>query len=126
MTRNQRHASRPRGIRIALLLALGLPGALAWAQAPAGGGEAAPPELTGRPALRPIGENTRYVLEVQRSGAEAGPLLPMRGEQAALGYLRYMQSFRYQIPEFYSGQTSSSGLRGSAANSSGTLPATAQ
>ncbi|WP_444634970.1 DUF3613 domain-containing protein [Cupriavidus oxalaticus] len=73
---------------------------------------AAPAE---RPAAREIGADTRAILAVQREGTQAGPLLPMHGEQAALGYERYMNSFRFALPEFYTGQANASTTRAGSA-----------
>ncbi len=55
--------------------------------------------------------DTRALLQIQRSGAQAGPGLPMTGEQAALGYERYLESFRYAIPESFTSQATGSPLR---------------
>lgn len=63
-------------------------------------------------AQQPVGSTTRALLEIQRSGAQAGPGLPMSGEQAALAYERHMASFRYAIPEFFTSQATGSALRG--------------
>ncbi|QRQ84382.1 DUF3613 domain-containing protein [Cupriavidus oxalaticus] len=68
-----------------------------------------------RPAMREIGADTRAILAVQREGMQAGPLLPMHGEQAALGYERYMNSFRFALPEFYTGQANASTARAGSA-----------
>ena len=68
-----------------------------------------------RPAMREIGADTRAILAVQREGTQAGPLLPMHGEQAALGYERYMNSFRFALPEFYTGQANASTARAGSA-----------
>lgn len=67
------------------------------------------------PAAREIGADTRAILAVQREGTQAGPLLPMHGEQAALGYERYMNSFRFALPEFYTGQANASTARAGSA-----------
>lgn len=78
--------------------------------------DAAPSNGTVRPAQRPVGDNTREILAAQREGTQAGPLLPMTGEQGALGYTRYMNSFTYPLPEFMGAQTSGSALRGGVSN----------
>ncbi|WP_454727287.1 MULTISPECIES: DUF3613 domain-containing protein [Cupriavidus] len=82
----------------------------------------APPARQPRPARQEIGATTCHILEIQRNGTQGGQLLPLQGEQAALSYPRYMATFSYPIPEFYSGQTSSqrgSGMMGGAAGAAG-------
>ncbi|KAI3597267.1 hypothetical protein D8I24_6727 [Cupriavidus necator H850] len=69
----------------------------------------------GSPAQREIGADTRAILAIQREGTQAGPMLPMHGEQAALGYERYMNSFRFALPEFYTGQANASTARSGSA-----------
>lgn len=68
-----------------------------------------------RPAQREIGADTRAILSIQREGTQAGPMLPMHGEQAALGYERYLNSFRFALPEFYTGQANASTTRAGSA-----------
>ncbi|WP_427307526.1 DUF3613 domain-containing protein [Cupriavidus sp. H39] len=103
----------------AACLALGL-----WALAPLAHaqGDAAMAEAAvastmppGRPAQREIGADTRAILAIQREGTQAGPMLPMHGEQAALGYERYLNSFRFALPEFYTGQANASTTRSGSA-----------
>ncbi len=65
----------------------------------------------GRPGQREIGADTRAILAIQRESTQAGPMLPMHGEQAALGYERYLNSFRFALPEFYTGQANASTVR---------------
>ena len=90
-------------------LALCLPLAHAVAQpAP----PADPQAVLDHAAQQPVGSTTRALLEIQRSGAQAGPGLSMSGEQAALAYERYLASFRYSIPEFFTSQATGSALRG--------------
>ncbi|MFS8979886.1 DUF3613 domain-containing protein [Cupriavidus necator] len=69
----------------------------------------------GQPAQREIGADTRAILAIQREGTQAGPMLPMHGEQAALGYERYLNSFRFALPEFYTGQANASTTRSGSA-----------
>ncbi len=71
-----------------------------------------------RPAQRPIGDDTRAILSAQREGTQAGPLLPLSGEVAAIGYVRYLNGFSYPLPEFLGTQTSGSALRGNTGNTS--------
>ncbi len=47
-----------------------------------------------------IGDTTRALLQLQASGASAGPRLPILGDQASLSYARYLESFTHPIPEF--------------------------
>jgi hypothetical protein len=55
------------------------------------------PLLSPRPQ---IGDTTRALLQLQASGASAGPRLPILGDQASLSYARYLESFTHPIPEF--------------------------
>ena len=101
---------------LVLGVVLCLPVAVAQAQAQAQVQVQAPapaPAPTARtmPAVDERGD-ARALLQIQRSGAQAGPGLPMTGEQAALGYERYLESFRYAIPEFFTSQATGSPLRG--------------
>lgn len=59
---------------------------------------AAPP-ATGTPARREVGDATRALLRLQAAGTYAAPARPMLGEQAGLAYQRYLDSFKYPIPE---------------------------
>ncbi|AVA35492.1 uncharacterized protein DUF3613 [Cupriavidus metallidurans] len=72
-----------------------------------------PPSPTFHPNDVPVGDTTRMLLEVQRNGSQAGPQQSMTGEEAAIGYARYMRSFQYPLPEFFSSQSTGSALRGS-------------
>jgi hypothetical protein len=102
---------------MALALSAMAPAAYAQADGPLTEAAAAtaPGMPPGRPALREIGANTRAILAIQREGTQAGPLLPMHGEQAALGYERYLNSFRFALPEFYTGQANASTARSGSA-----------
>lgn len=77
---------------------------------------AAPPQgpTQARPNDVPVGDTTRTLLDIQRSGAQAGPQISLTGEQAAIGYARYMKSFQYALPEFFTSQATGSPLRGGA------------
>lgn len=65
----------------------------------------------GRPVAGEVGAGTRAILAIQREGTQAGALVPMTGEQAALGYQRYLDSFRFALPEFYTGQADATTVR---------------
>lgn len=49
-----------------------------------------------------VGTSTRNLFELQRSGRQAGPELPMLGAASALAYQRYLQANKHPIPEYYS------------------------
>lgn len=57
---------------------------------------------TPRPAsAKPqIGDTTRALLQLQASGTQAGPRLPILGDQASASYARYLESFTHPIPEY--------------------------
>jgi hypothetical protein len=96
------------GIRL-IAIALLAAAPAAWAQpAPAS------PDAQISPNDVPVGDTTRALLAIQRNGSQAGKMLPLSGEQAALGYGRYLQSFQHPLPAFFTGQASGSPLRGGA------------
>lgn len=102
----------------ALCMLLQSPGAQAQAgtaQADAATAATAAAMPAGQLAQREIGADTRAILAIQREGTQAGPMLPMHGEQAALGYERYLNSFRFALPEFYTGQANASTTRSGSA-----------
>ncbi len=45
-----------------------------------------------------VGQGTRTLLELQRSGQRSGPELPMLGAASALSYQRYLDSHKHPIP----------------------------
>ncbi|WP_411851184.1 DUF3613 domain-containing protein [Stenotrophomonas sp. LGBM10] len=47
-----------------------------------------------------IGDATRALLQLQADGTQAGPRLPILGDQAAASYARYLKSFEHEIPEY--------------------------
>lgn len=49
-----------------------------------------------------IGASTRNLLDMQRSGRQAGPELPMLGSASVLAYQRYLQAKKYPVPEYFS------------------------
>lgn len=59
----------------------------------------APPPAEGTPARREVGDATRALLRLQAAGTYAAPARPMLGDQASLAYQRYLDSFKYPIPE---------------------------
>ncbi|MDG2524435.1 DUF3613 domain-containing protein [Stenotrophomonas sp. HITSZ_GD] len=59
----------------------------------------ASPPAPGAPARREIGDATRALLRLQAAGTYAAPARPMLGDQASLAYQRYLDSFKYPIPE---------------------------
>ncbi|GGA01856.1 DUF3613 domain-containing protein [Dyella caseinilytica] len=48
-----------------------------------------------------VGDTTRYVLQLQADGTQAGKPLPMLGDEATAAYRRYLKSFEHPIPDFY-------------------------
>jgi hypothetical protein len=58
-----------------------------------------------------IGHATRGWLDLQRSGAQAGPPLTMLGDEAGLAYQRYMESFKAKIPVSFGSSVGESGNR---------------
>ncbi len=107
-TRSLLGLARRSGLALAIA-ALGLGTIPAKAQADT------PATPSVRPARQEIGTHTRNILEIQRSGTQAGELQVLHGEQAALSYQRYMATFTYPIPEFYTGQAAPRNGSGGAA-----------
>jgi hypothetical protein len=58
-----------------------------------------PAPSDGPPARREVGDATRALLRLQAAGTYAAPARPMLGDQAGLAYQRYLESFKYPIPE---------------------------
>lgn len=48
-----------------------------------------------------VGDTTRYLLQLQVAGTQAGAPLPTLGEEATASYRRYLKSFEQPIPEFF-------------------------
>lgn len=63
--------------------------------------DASAPAATGRPARVRIGDATQALLATQVNGTAAGPALPMLGATAQASWLRYQESFKNKIPEFF-------------------------
>ena len=74
----------------------------------AGGSAAVDARSTPLPASE-IGHSTRDWLEIQRSGAQAGPPLATLGDEAGLAYQRYMESFKTKIPASFGSSMSGGG-----------------
>lgn len=59
------------------------------------------------------GEQTRKWLEVQRTGAQASThKQTLSGDVAASIYQRYMDSFKYPVPEYFTGKEADSATVG--------------
>jgi hypothetical protein len=56
-----------------------------------------------------LGDATRALLQVQTNGSQAGPVLPMLGDQASASYRRYLRSFDHDIPEFFDAKVQQDG-----------------
>jgi hypothetical protein len=54
------------------------------------------------PSSASVGISTRSLLELQRSGKQAGPELPVLGAASVLAYQRYLESHKHPIPVTYS------------------------
>jgi hypothetical protein len=79
---------------------------LASVLASAGSAMAAGPEVgtlgEGSAPMLPVGDATRDLLALQRSGSMASATRrPIDGEVASRSYLRYLKSFEHPIPEKY-------------------------
>lgn len=61
---------------------------------------------------------TRALLKAQREGTYAGELVPLRGEEAALAYQRYLDTFSRPMPGMSQSQSSGRSSSGNAAQSS--------
>lgn len=48
-----------------------------------------------------FGDTTRYLVQLQADGSQAGKPLPMLGAEAHASYQRYLKSFEHPIPDFY-------------------------
>nr|WP_311526815.1 DUF3613 domain-containing protein [uncultured Ralstonia sp.] len=60
-----------------------------------------------------VNDATRALLKAQRDGTYAGELVPLRGEQAALAYQRYLDTFSRPMPGL---TQQNSGARASSGN----------
>ncbi|WP_439893685.1 DUF3613 domain-containing protein (plasmid) [Ralstonia sp. 25C] len=98
------------------LLAAGMAAWLASGAAGAQGfsGSAQPNAEPSAPSVgNHVGDATRALLKAQREGTYAGEFVPLRGEQAALAYQRYLDSFNKPMPGLSQSQ---SGTRPSTSN----------
>jgi hypothetical protein len=111
-----------RALGLAAMLGGALPAMAQPAQAPVSAQPVQQPSPSFHPNDVPVGETTWTLLEIQRNGSQAGPQQSMTGEQAALGYARYMRSFQHPLPEFFSSQATGSAMR----NGSGGPPPVGQ
>ncbi|CAJ0789805.1 hypothetical protein LMG7141_02282 [Ralstonia condita] len=84
-----------------ILLVAGVAASLVSGVAGAQGFSGSGPQ-SAEPAAPKVGSNvndaTRALLKAQRDGTYAGEFAPLRGEQAALAYRRYLDSFSRPMP----------------------------
>lgn len=65
------------------------------------------------PVRLEIGDSTRSLLQLQREGSAASPTpRPLAGDVASLSYQRYLESFKYPIPEKFNTTVGKSGSNG--------------
>ena len=84
-----------------IVMAAGLTAWLACGMAAAqgfSGADAQSAALTAPKVGTNVNDATRALLKAQRDGTYAGELVPLRGEQAALAYQRYLNSFNQPMP----------------------------
>ncbi len=60
-----------------------------------------PPAAAAAAARPQHGDSVRNLLRLQASGQQAGPRLPILGDQATASYARYLKSFEHDIPDFF-------------------------
>ncbi|AKC72578.2 DUF3613 domain-containing protein [Pandoraea oxalativorans] len=85
------------------------------------------PPVVGSPARDGmLGDETEALLAVQSNNLAAGPGLPMLGATASRAYRRYLESFNYAIPAFFTTMVQSdNGTGGGGGNGGGATPAAA-
>lgn len=85
------------------------------------------PPVVGAPARDGmLGDETEALLAVQSNNLAAGPGLPMLGATASRAYRRYLESFNYAIPAFFTTMVQSdNGTGGGGGNGGGAAPAAA-
>lgn len=83
------------------------------------------PPVVGAPARDGmLGDETEALLAVQSNNLAAGPGLPMLGATASRAYRRYLESFNYAIPAFFTTMVQSdNGSGGGGGNGGGAAPA---
>ncbi len=59
------------------------------------------------------GQATRDLIRLQASGTQAGPGLPVLGDQARASYARYLKSFEHELPEYFENTVGTSTKAGS-------------
>jgi len=98
-----------------ILLTIGMAVSLASGMAAAQGFSGSGPQ-SADPAVSKVdgkvNDATRTLLKAQREGTYAGELVPLRGEEAALAYQRYLDTFSRPMPgmtQVQSGGRSSTG-----------------
>lgn len=106
-----RRFSRPLRICCGFALLIGAAGSL---QAQSLAGEeaiAAKPEAAAPAPTRRVGEATAALLAAQANGSIAGPGVPMLGAAGSLSWQRYLDSFKYKIPETFDNTLDTQGSR---------------
>ncbi|MGR9578909.1 DUF3613 domain-containing protein [Pandoraea sputorum] len=84
------------------------------------------PPVVGAPARDGmLGDETEALLAVQSNNLAAGPGLPMLGATASRAYRRYLESFNYAIPAFFTTMVQSDSGTGGGGNGGGMAPAAA-
>ncbi len=78
---------------VAAWLASGAAGAQGFSGSAQPGAEPPAPKVGNH-----VGDATRTLLKAQQEGTYAGESVPLRGEQAALAYQRYLDSFNKPMP----------------------------
>ena len=83
---------------------------------PAAPGPVPPPAYRAASVATPSGEPgqaTRDLIRLQASGTQAGPGLPVLGDQARASYARYLKSFEHELPEYFENTVGTSAKAGS-------------
>lgn len=80
----------------------------AFAQSESNDASAAEPA---RQSANTVGETTTALLAAQADGSIAGPGLPMLGATGNLSWHRYLDSFKYKIPESFNSKVDEAASR---------------
>lgn len=83
---------------------------------PSAPGPVPPPAYRAASVATPSGEPgqaTRDLIRLQASGTQAGPGLPVLGDQARASYARYLKSFEHELPEYFENTVGTSTKAGS-------------